>query len=87
MGLDKDLYSRTTIYIHGLDNIRKTRCVLSLINPINKMYAPEKNPSIKLKYKVRNSKKSKLSNKKTHEVQLHVREYTYDFRRGVVTGN
>ena len=40
LGLDKDLYSRTTyIYIPGLDNIRKTRCVLSLINPINKMYA------------------------------------------------
>ena len=38
LGLDKDLY-RTTIYIPGLDNIRKTRCVLSLINPINKMYA------------------------------------------------
>jgi hypothetical protein len=33
LGLDKDLYSRTTIYIPGLDNIR------SLINPINKMYA------------------------------------------------
>ena len=33
LGLDKDLY------IPGLDNIRKTRCVLSLINPINKMYA------------------------------------------------
>jgi hypothetical protein len=30
----------------GLDNIRKTRCVL--IYPINKMYAiPEKKPSIK----------------------------------------
>ena len=39
LGLNKDLYSRTTIYIPGLDNIRKTRCVLSLINPINKMYA------------------------------------------------
>jgi hypothetical protein len=39
LGLDKDLYSRTTIYIPGLDNISKTRCVLSLINPINKMYA------------------------------------------------
>jgi hypothetical protein len=41
LGLDKvkDLYSRTTIYIPGLDNIRKTRCMLSLINPINKMYA------------------------------------------------
>ena len=39
LGLDKDLYSRTTIYIPGLDNIRKIRCVLSLINPINKMYA------------------------------------------------
>ena len=37
LGLDKDLYSRTTIYIPGLDNIRKT--MLSLINPINKMYA------------------------------------------------
>jgi hypothetical protein len=37
--LDQDLYSRTTIYIPGLDNIRKTRCMLSLINPINKMYA------------------------------------------------
>jgi uncharacterized protein YcfL len=49
----------------------------------------KKKPGIKLKYKVRNSKKSKLSNKKqrTHEVQLHVRVYTYDFRRGVVTGN
>ena len=63
LGLDKDLYSRTTIYIPGLDNIRKTRCVLSLINPINKMYAKKKT-GIKLKYKVRNSKKSKLSNKK-----------------------
>jgi hypothetical protein len=39
LGLDKDLYSRTTIYIPGLDNICKTRCVLSFINPINKMYA------------------------------------------------
>jgi uncharacterized protein YcfL len=29
----------------------------------------------------------KLKNKRTHEVQLHVRVYTYDFRRGVVTGN
>jgi hypothetical protein len=35
LGLDKDLYSRTTIYIPGLDNIRKTRCVLSLINVVN----------------------------------------------------
>jgi hypothetical protein len=26
-------------------------------------------------------------NKRTHEVQLHVRVYTYDFRRGVVTDN
>ena len=69
LGLDKDLYSRTTIYIPGLDNIRKTRCVLSLINPINKMYAMlaslKKKTGIKLKYKVRNSKKkTKLSNKK-----------------------
>ena len=39
LGLDKDLHSRTTIYILGLDNICKTRCVLSLIYPINKMYA------------------------------------------------
>ena len=58
LGLDKDLYSRTTIYIPGLDNIRKTRCVLSLINPINKMYAMlaslKKKTGIKLKYKVRN---------------------------------
>ena len=73
LGLDKDLYSRTTIYIPGLDNIRKTRCVLSLINPINKMYAMlaslKKKPGIKLKYKVRNSKK----NKRTHEVPcIHV---------------
>ena len=58
LGLDKDLYSRTTIYIPGLDNIRKTRCVLSLIYPINKMYAmlaSLKKTGIKLKYKVRNS--------------------------------
>ena len=42
---------------------------------------------IKLKYTVRNSKKTKLNNnkKRTHEVQLHVRVYTYDFRHGVVT--
>ena len=56
------------IYIPGLDNIRKTRCMLSPINPINKMYAMlaslEKKTGIKLKYKVRNSKKTKLSNKK-----------------------
>ena len=68
LGLDKDLYSRTTIYIPGLNNIRKTRCVLSLINTINKMYAMlsslKKKTGIKLKYKVRNSKKTKLSNKK-----------------------
>ena len=68
LGLDKDLYSRTTIYIPGLNNIRKTRCVLSLINTINKMYAMlaslKKKNGIKLKYKVRNSKKTKLSNKK-----------------------
>jgi hypothetical protein len=31
--------NRYAIYIPGLDNIRKTRCVLSLINPINKMHA------------------------------------------------
>ena len=68
LGLDKDLYSRTTIYIPGLNNIRKTRCVFSLINTINKMYAMlaslKKKTGIKLKYKVRNSKKTKLSNKK-----------------------
>ena len=90
LGLDKDLYSRTTIYIPGLDNIRTTRCVLSLINPINKMYGiPEKKTSIKLKYKVRNSKKTKLSNKKTkeHMKYSYMYVYTYDFRRGVVTGN
>jgi uncharacterized protein YcfL len=44
------------------------------------MLASLKKNGIKLKYKVRNSKK-KLSNKKTHEVQLHVRVYTYDFRQ------
>ena len=68
LGLDKDLYSRTTIYIPGLNNIRKTRCVL--IYPINKMYAiPEKNryQMIKLKYTVRNSKKTKLNKQKTKE--------------------
>jgi hypothetical protein len=90
LGLDKDLYSRTTIYIPGLENICKTRCVLSLINPINKMYAMlaslKKKTGIKLKYKVRN-RLVKKQNKRTHEVQLHVRVYTYDFRRGVVTGN
>jgi hypothetical protein len=47
----------------GLDNIRKTRCVL--IYPINKMYAiPEKKTRyqmIKLKYTVRNSKQTKLN--------------------------
>ena len=57
----------------GLDNIRKTRCVL--IYPINKMYAtPEKKTRyqmIKLKYTVRNSKKTK--NKRIHvTIQLHV---------------
>jgi hypothetical protein len=52
----------------GLDNIRKTRCML--IYPINKMYAiPEKNryQMIKLKYTVRNSKKTKLNKQKTKE--------------------
>ena len=57
----------------GLDDIHKTRCVL--IYPINKMYAiPEKKQGyqmIKLKYTVRNSKKTK--------------EHTYDFRHSVVT--
>ena len=71
LGLNKDLYSRTTIYIPGLDNIRKTRCVLSLINPINKMYAMlaslKKKTGIKLKYKVRNSKQTKLNKQKTKE--------------------
>jgi hypothetical protein len=43
--------------------------------------------SLKLKYTVRNSKKTKLNKQKTHEVQLHVRVYTYDFRRSVVTDN
>ena len=44
--------------------------------------------SLKLKYTVRNSKKTKQTkNKRTHEVQLHVRVYTYDFRRSVVTDN
>ena len=41
--------------------------LLSLINPINKMYAmlvTLKKTGIKLKYKVRNNKKTKLSNKK-----------------------
>ena len=42
----------------GLDNIGKTRCVL--IYPINKMYQ-----MIKLKYTVRNSKKTKLNKQKT----------------------
>ena len=53
----------------GLDNIRKTRCVL--IYPINKMYAiPEKKTRyqmIKLKYTVRNSKQTKLNKQKTKE--------------------
>ena len=44
LGLDKDLYSRTTIYIPGLNNIRKTRCVL--IYPINKMYAIPKKKQV-----------------------------------------
>jgi len=46
--------------------------------------------SLKLKYTVRNSKKTKLNkqkNKRTHEVQIHVRVYTYNFCRGVVTDN
>ena len=47
----------------------------------------KKKNGIKLKYKVRNSKKNKTKQQKTHEAQLHVRVYTYDFRRGVVTGN
>jgi hypothetical protein len=69
LGWDKDLYSRTTIYIPGLDNIRKTRCVL--IYPINKMYAiPEKKnryQMIKLKNTVRNSKKTKIKKQRTKE--------------------
>ena len=74
----------------GLDNIRKTRCVL--IYPINKMYAiPEKKnryQMIKLKNTVRNSKKTKLSKKtKEHMKCSHLYVYTYDFRRGVVTDN
>ena len=52
LGLDKDLYSRTTIYIPGLDNIRKTRCVLSLINPINKMYAMLASLKKKTRYQI-----------------------------------
>jgi hypothetical protein len=39
----------------------------------------KKKNGIKLKYKVRNSKKTKE--------QTHVRGYTYDFRRSVVTDN
>ena len=46
----------------GLDNIGKTRCVL--IYPINKMYAI-RYQMIKLKYTVRNSKKTKLNKQKT----------------------
>ena len=74
----------------GLDNIRKTRCVL--IYPINKMYAiPEKKryQMIKLKYTVRNSKKTKLNKQKTKEHMKcsYMYVYTYDFRRGVVTDN
>ena len=46
----------------------QNKMVLSLIYPINKMYAMlaslKKKTGIKLKYKVRNSKKTKLSNKK-----------------------
>ena len=52
----------------GLDNIHKTRCVL--IYPINKMYAILKKTRyqmIKLKYTVRNSKKTKLNKQKTKE--------------------
>ena len=56
----------------GLDNIGKTRCML--IYPINKM--------IKLKYTVRNSKKTKLNKQKTKD-----NVYTYDFRHSVVTDN
>jgi hypothetical protein len=76
--MNKGLYYtiRTTIYILGLDNIRKTRCVLSLIYLINKMYAIlaslKKKPGIKLKYKVRNSKKSKLSNKKQKNIVAYL---------------
>ena len=39
---------------------------------------------IKLKYTVRNSKKTKLNKQKTKE---YMYVYTYDFRRGVVTDN
>jgi hypothetical protein len=43
---------------------------------------------IKLKYTVRNSKKTKLSKKtKEHMKCSHMYVYTYDFRRGVVTDN
>ena len=55
--------SKCWVYIIG-----KTRCVL--LYPINKMYAiPEKNryQMIKLKYTVRNSKKTKLNKQKTKE--------------------
>ena len=52
LGLDKDLYSRTTIYIPGLDNIRKTRRMLSLINPINKMYAMLASLEKKTRYQI-----------------------------------
>jgi hypothetical protein len=43
---------------------------------------------IKLKYTVRNSKKTKLSKKtKEHMKYSYMYVYTYDFRRGVVTDN
>ena len=72
----------------GLDNIRKTRCLL--IYPINKMPSLKKKwyQMIKLKYTVRNSK-TKLNKQKTKEHMkfsfMYV--YTYDFCRGVVTDN
>ena len=73
----------------GLDNIRKTRCVL--IYPINKMYAiPEKKNQyqmIKLKYTVRNSKKNKTKQTKNKRIHVTMYMYTYEFRRGVVTDN
>jgi hypothetical protein len=44
---------------------------------------------IKLKYTVRNSKKTKLNKQKTKEHMKcsYMYVYTYDFRRSVVTDN
>jgi hypothetical protein len=82
LGLDKDLYSRTTIYIPGLDNIRKTRCVLSLINPINKMYAMlaslKKKPvsNWNIKYEIVKKNKIKHQKKKEHMKCSYMYVYT-----------